>query len=647
MNTQTPNISSCHDQTLDILSAHEQASNAHRLSTAKIDALENMVHTLEEIERCQKELDSGRYLEATRIYLLIKPSGRIQGHLDSMRATILARLTEGLDVLALDDRSIKVGKLAPILQSLEELGQLTLAMSSIKRQTFKRLVPSLFESRVETDQDSLVLQPQELLDPMDRIEQIGLFVRFFRERVFFGQQALFGRLFLPDLMQKMVEEILVPAIPQQDLKEFDSVKQAIEKFENVCEGLMVENPLREFADNISKHYTKQRRERILKEGRKVMLRRLYDSERVGEYHITQTPQVLSMLISDNAESARDLLDMYRALMPSYHRPQLLAHPASALVFRNDCFWLAQKFQLYADPLRELGKAWQELCMMQRVDTIQTTLDALCGFATSQSTWETTIQRAIHLVLEFSNEIQPVVDSALAQDILGRIVDSVLNRLMGDLQDLTDIGADESHVIAQTLNSLAQLSALDSTGMVSSWHKFWLLKNILEMNMREIMDCFRRGELHMFQKKELENLLCALFADSDLRRMNIEEIKSGQPPVSLTNLEAAQAQVETRSIPHVDKTYSSEQEVTTGSSHVNKLMYNPEQEETTGWDDGDELELPPDDHHETQEGWDEDELDLSLDAKAEGWDNDDLELPPDDEMEGWDDEDLFNDEKNMK
>jgi hypothetical protein len=489
---------------------------------------------------------------------------------------------------------------------------------------------------------------------------------------------------LPDLVQRMISCGLAPAIPssQEGLSQFGQVTQAVESFENACihqykfqSSDSDASTLSAFVHNIDQHYAKKRREKILSEARKVMLRRLYDAEMVNvkqqqghlnHYQITQTPQLLAVLLTDTlteahrllnshpisasklTEGMQDALDMFRALMPSYHRSHYLTNPAHALIFRNDCHWLAcqlpqVKMDAFpglashlasaAEQLQALGNTWHEYAMMQQTNWIKAQLDQMDGFMgvaetpKAQQECDKTFTRIIESIGKFASETRPVVDETLFLDMLGRTVDSLLDRLMHDIEDLHDIGAEESHIIARMLNSLAQLVGVfdlpgkDATDafvaeLVPSWEKFWLFKDILEMNMRDIMQAYRRDDLHMFEKSELVGLLCALFADSDLRTANITEIKTGQthhldqpPMASSPSKHDSLVSSDPRGLDYRPDENDSLDETETGWGDAdqdlfgaeidvapqqpqkrNTLLMNPDEmdmDDTSGWDDGDD------------------------------------------------------------
>jgi len=67
--------------------------------------------------------------------------------------------------------------------------------------------------------------------------------------------------------------------------------------------------------------------------------------------------------------------------------------------------------------------------------------------------------------------------------------------------------------------------------VTSWEKFQVLTDVLELSFAEIMTRFRAGQLQMFNMQELSELICALFAETPLRQHNLEEISHGHPQVA--------------------------------------------------------------------------------------------------------------------
>jgi uncharacterized protein YoxC len=712
--------------TIDV---YQQALRESQFNQSKIETLEHLEAILQIIASIETELKQCSYLDAVKhvkklVEILAQPRdeatrtvvGFIQSKVDSLKQSLISQLQESirtaiqynpgsmriLQTFQMNDNTVHISQ---VLQCLYELGILPEELMSVQRFVFKNILNVYFEDvcsvlqidHVEVDRvgSGGVLQvirhegaekdPVIMLQHMDAI--LGFFDQYMFDQKDIQIRRLFGNLLFTDLFNTMISKSIGPAIPssQEQLPGFDRIVQAVTQFETQCEryGYVTNgdtNLLSAYVGNMDQHYAKKRRERILQQGRKVMIRRLYDTDMAQvqgadghtyKYQITQTPQILLVLISDTLAEAedlldshpisasslvngiQDLLDMYRAIMPSYHRPQYLDNAANALVFRNDCVWLShqliadiaakvrhfdhlqQDLRDAAERLAELGKAWHELAMMQRVQMIQSTLDTLDGFSGMadgkfQQDCDRAVTRVIQYVLTFASELRPVVDETLFLDMLGRIVDSILARLIHDIEELIDIGAQESHIIAVTLNSLAQLvGAFDLPGqdatepfvvdLVPSWQKFWLVKDILEMNMRDIMESFRRGDLHMFEKSELIGLLCALFADTELRESNIQEIKADQSPSD----SASKSPVVTMSASREVSKMSSPKETVSKEAVPTGLTYTPDEdlEEASGWDDEEEdlftsntpiqnttslsLALSPDHDIEQGTGWNDD------------------------------------------
>ncbi|KAI8387336.1 Centromere/kinetochore Zw10-domain-containing protein [Blakeslea trispora] len=599
--------------------------------------------------------------------------------------------------------------LSDVFESLDQLGLLAEELMGIQRLVFKHIIHSYFNKTGGSIKTMLIEEkqvgtggliqvildneetPDQSIDPLLMLQQIDLVLAFLHQHMFTdsslqNHQTLFGNLLLPELIQAMINKSLAPAIPssKNKLSDFGHVVQTVKKFESQLHDIYGFQPdatclLGNYVDNLDVHYAKKRREKVLQEGRKVMVRRLYDVDTIeddGRYQISQTPQILAVLVSDIIEEAadlltshpisadslaegiQDLLDMYRAIMPSYHRPQYVSSAANSLVFRNDCLWLAKqlttnmvtkphigRFDQLAEHLnnaserlKELGNAWHELAMTQRVQMIQTAMDHLDGFSgitdqKFQQDCDSVVAQTIELVNSYAAEIRPVIDETLFLDMLARIVESVVHRFIQDIEQLIDIGAEESHILARTLSSVAQLVGVfdlpgrDATEsfveeLVPSWQKFWLVKDILEMNMREIMERYRRGDLHMFEKSELVGLLCALFADTELRESNIQEINSGH------FLEEKLIPRSTTATPTVTSTPSPNTE--TASSRLDYTIDDMEQED--GW--GDDLQYGYEDLPEVESTTEQaktespsSRLDYTIDSmeQEDGWGDNDEDL----------------------
>ncbi|CDH56606.1 predicted protein [Lichtheimia corymbifera JMRC:FSU:9682] len=604
-----------------------------------------------------------------------------------------------------------------------QLEMLPAQLAGVKRRIYKHLVTPFFNhcttARFDIHDNELRLTTTQDVpgDACDMMTQLTTLLEFLSTHLLDTDQDirhLFGNLILPEILKLLIDKGLSAAVPSSaaELHDFDRVAEEATLFEQRCVsdyGFLTPDQqpglVKQYVDNIDMHFATKRSEKVLLEGRKVMLRRLYDVEDVGSqgrdhYQITQTPKLLSLLLADvmteagqlgpsHPVSARklhaavsDLLDLFRAIMPCYHRNHYLSHPAAALVFRNDCFWLANDlrvhfakekiFQEAATRLESLGKSWYEVVLAQRIQVLHAILDKTQGFAMiaenrqRQQECEEAIERAVYQVIQIAPAVRGVVDESLYMKLLSSIVDSVLSRLIGDVEHIHDIGAEDSHLIAVSFNSVLKLvdvfdgyegqpatEPLVAT-LVPSWRKFWLVKDLLEMGLRDIMAKFRGGELFMFEKSELVGLICALFADTDLRSSMIREIQSAESMSSPSPMGTTEQSISSHdnNLQHAPAT------------STRPMTWAPEDEEDvdmSGWDDPDDDNIhaisqtpshadnrfsihPEDDHHDMS-GWDDPEEKTSLPHEQQHQQSNltssSLSMGPEDDhvdMSGWDDPD---------
>ncbi len=135
-------------------------------------------------------------------------------------------------------------------------------------------------------------------------------------------------------------------------------------------------------------------------------------------------------------------------------------------------------------------------------------------------------------------------SALLQSI-GSLLSTVINKIIVDVEDMSDISEPESQRLADFCNRIAALEDLFATEESASaapggeppipltaiytpnWLKFQYLSNILESTLVDIKYLWTEGELRLeFETEELVDLIEALFADSEHRRKAIGEIRRG-------------------------------------------------------------------------------------------------------------------------
>ncbi|KAI8390867.1 Centromere/kinetochore Zw10-domain-containing protein, partial [Radiomyces spectabilis] len=662
----------------------------------------------------------------------------IQQELDRLKMQLLQTLEDGMNqaiVFHIKDNinsmvvypSVQLGSTADpvvliqIFQCFSELQQLSVQMAHLKRSIFKHIVSPFYENlrhaTIETrpykgntaeggqleltigsasSPDDIEQGPSVIDQSIDVLHQTESMLQFFYTYIFNNSSEtpqlthLFGNLILPEIFETYIQKCLAPSVPSsaRDLEKFGKIAQAVTQFEEKCDHAFhlytaesdetSKASLTAYVAHIDRHFAVKRRHKVLQQGRQVMMRKLYDTEKAQERHndqcqtycITQTPHLLSMLLADTVTEAaslqsshpisatklievtQELTDLYRAITPSFHRSYFLSNPAHALVFRNDCFWLAHQiveklavqketrqfeglttmFANTARALRDLGNSWYQVAITQRMQVIHAFLDKLEGFTTigegrqQEQTCHQAIMGAVEQAQSYAHATRSVLDPSLFLNMMGFIVDGILERMIKELEDLTDIGAQESHLIASLLNSLAQLvngfdlpgrDASEPTviGLVPHWKKFWLLKDMLEMNLRDIMDHFRRGDLELFDKQELVRLICALFADTQVREASIQEIESGHPVPTAPSLQMSPEPRSSTLFPHTPVQHQPSPPITHTPSGTRSMVNSPS---TTSLNSdyakpkSISLEYNVDDTAEMDNGWDDADEDIFID-----------------------------------
>jgi Centromere/kinetochore Zw10/Retrograde transport protein Dsl1 C terminal len=508
--------------------------------------------------------------------------------------------------------------LSQVFTCISDLGCLESYMAPLKKNVYRNVIVPLLEApnrawvvQVHQDSDgSATLDikatrakgesgDEEEVDPLRSVQNVDTIFDFFYNYMF-GQSVqpkeqnlLFGNLIVPDTFELLKTFTLQPSIPST-IPKLNSYTEIANRVRTLEEKLIQYNfmankdtaSLSQFVDSIDRYFSMKLKGKILVNARKVMLRKIYDAEPAeglgdGSQNtfVTQTPRLLLVLIQDTIDTAQqiaeqhptssaelwnsinELVDMYRALMPTFHGEAYTSDYSTAMLFRNDCYWLAshltklqsgnatnsQPLEISAQKLRQLGGIWYELTVRRIVSQVNHVLDRTEGFRNvtpdprmAERTGQA-VTDAVDLALRFSAMVQGVLSDDLFIQTITLISDEIIHRLISDIEEMHDIGDEESHIIARCLNSIMSLidafsrpghpDATDSfvASHVKDWKKFWTLRTMLEMSFRDIMELFRNGELQSFETKELCDFLCSLFADTELRRTNLQEIQRGYQP----------------------------------------------------------------------------------------------------------------------
>lgn len=159
--------------------------------------------------------------------------------------------------------------------------------------------------------------------------------------------------------------------------------------------------------------------------------------------------------------------------------------------------------------------------------------------------DTAVNSVVDRLRNIYGQWKPVLSHSVLLQSIGSLLSTVLNKIIADLEDMSDISEPESQRLTDFCNRIAALEDLFTPQILNSaearaevpipltavytpnWLKFQYLTNILESSLVDIKFLWTEGELRLeFETEELVDLIEALFADSDHRRKAIGEIRRG-------------------------------------------------------------------------------------------------------------------------
>ncbi|KAF9585511.1 Centromere/kinetochore protein zw10 [Lunasporangiospora selenospora] len=423
---------------------------------------------------------------------------------------------------------------------------------------------------------------------------------------------------------------LIPS-DAQDMRNFTPIVESVEKFENELRALgfltEADQELSEFVHTIDVHYTNRKRDTLLKKGRAMIMNDDFKVIAVkdidqhdeleqsgGAWGYTtdsytdlkdssisaESKQLIEMILATLEEArslnetaspylyqaTRSLIDLYRGLMPIYHNRTLTSVPALAILFYNDCMYIARELDKvpmrfedgipgmeevqYEDvvpSIKALGKTWLDFHVGKQRDELMQSIDDAGKFKDTNEernfdSCERSMKQIVFVLKHLGRVWKPTLSQTGFYNIMGQLLDGAVKRIIRELEDLTDISEKESHTLAMLCNVLVECEGQfdDAAPLVAklggepvkreaiprlyqqtlntnkkpiqyfvpSWEKFRVLTEILELSFADIMIRFRLRQLAMFDERELCQLICALFADTSLRQKNLDEIQQGHP-----------------------------------------------------------------------------------------------------------------------
>lgn len=275
--------------------------------------------------------------------------------------------------------------------------------------------------------------------------------------------------------------------------------------------------------------------------------------------ITEAKRLSTLPTSSITPAANGLLSLptlilsaYRALAPIHYT----ADTASNMYLYNDCVRLSEELanidtqqglnftatekgdvafiSLFGKRIYTKEIASQRIILTDYLDGTQGFVR--CTEYPQSLACETAISSVISRLRELHASWSPVLSQSTLSQAIGSLLNTVVVRLIHDVEDMSDIPEAESVKLAGFMEELGKLenlfpegpSGVNTTGVYcSNWIKFRFLQQVLESTMVDILYMFREGHLEGFEEGALCDLVKALFADSENRRKCIDEIRRGR------------------------------------------------------------------------------------------------------------------------
>ncbi|KAK4697980.1 protein transport protein DSL1/ZW10, partial [Lecanoromycetidae sp. Uapishka_2] len=271
-----------------------------------------------------------------------------------------------------------------------------------------------------------------------------------------------------------------------------------------------------------------------------------------------------------------ILAMYRAsASSSYAR-----HPSGSMFLYNDTLWLTEQLQdlqpqhttssgariqsrtaynlkldTHSLALETFGKRAYTKEMESQRTIITDLLDGAQGFSNCtehpfNQECDIAIASTVDRLRNLNREWKGVLSQSALFQSLGSLLSTMTNKIIVDVEDMSDISEPESQQLTTYCNRIAALEDLFQPTTTTStspadpgqneghdppipltalytphWLKFQYLANILESSLVDIKYLWTEGELGLeFDTEEVVDLIVALFADSPHRRNAVAEIR---------------------------------------------------------------------------------------------------------------------------
>ena len=434
-----------------------------------------------------------------------------------------------------------------------------------------------------------------------------------------------GQMVCPEMARLIIDHCLTTAIPKtsEELEKYEEVKSLTAEFESSMIKLGMVEPnfceLSNFTQNIEVHFANQKRKDLLVNARSILKKSIHNTEIVTPPENLDPPpslpgssttqeeavtelcligaedqlkdlgvkfpvcavsksvkefvELLDQTLHDcyaketAAEqldlfrTARDMVELYRAVFPTQHKADVATIPTAAAVYYNNSMYVTHylivagvKIQQHLKPhhpyatfvdlipfVRQLGEDAFQLEMKKQRESILRSLKTFGDFAgVSGEDKRDEVYRGVRQGLFLLTQLSRVYKEALPAHVHKDAVGSLLNTIVSyvvkgilALEDIVSAEASELHrildIILEKGPSIMQFSEEETKDIplhCASWVQLQELAFILDARLYEIVDRWAQGKGSLaehFKAVEVRTLIKALFTNTDRRAAALSKI----------------------------------------------------------------------------------------------------------------------------
>lgn len=433
---------------------------------------------------------------------------------------------------------------------------------------------------------------------------------------------------MQSILDLIVETCIPPKLSTEGLSSLKDIASGVKAFVDTFDVEMKrikfysdpskQSPLAELASNISQKYVEKRRSTLLNQARTILLHNDYhntietgeqinkeasrfadgttevDPMAVFQLHkcaVSQTSTLIMALTRQTMDeatapiprgdehlnllpptlyrTAREILDLFRAIIPTVFENEVGNVPRTAAVLHNDCVYFAhhcltlgleykEKFPPTTSPEDIRGAALRQTCMFvdmvpifreladqamgdmlekqhgqihEIVGSRVTILGASLKSNESLSEWvdaETAMKAGIYHAKHLSQAWRPILSDEVHKRSIGFLMDTIFNIFLDQIFQAIDISEPASHFVSSVfrlgMQGAVEVTGNDVSGCLS-WDRFSAVGRFMDMSLADINVALSDGIFRSVTGPELSRLITATFDDSDKRRRLLHALAS--------------------------------------------------------------------------------------------------------------------------